>query len=130
MNKYQATVVTNLVGGNVELDADQFRRRRHAVTKNEDGSYAVKNKIQFKAGEEFGYDGDVPKGLAENLAELTDEPVIEYPVHKGAGIYELSNGEKVKGKKKAFAAEDELAEAEPEDSGDADESDGTDEIDD
>lgn len=117
MNKYQATVVTNLIGGNVELDADQFRRRRHAVTKNEDGSYAVKNKIQFKAGEEFGYDGDVPKGLAENLAELVDEAeaelvdeiVAEYPVHLGGGTWELSNGEKVRGKQAAVNAEAELA---------------------
>ena len=114
MNKYQATAVTNLVGGNVELDADQFRRRRHAVTKNEDGTFAVKDRIQFKAGEEFGYDGAVPKGMAVDLmaedeAEVTDEPVTEYPNHLGGGTWGLSNGEKVRGKSAAVLAEAELA---------------------
>ena len=132
MNIYQATVVTNLVGGNDELDVDQIRRRRHAVTKNEDGSYAVKNKIQFKIGEEFGYDGEVPKGLANNLAELVDETeaelVVEYPVHVGGGTWELSNGEKVRGKKKAIAAEAELVDeteddGEPEDDSEPEETD-------
>lgn len=117
MNKYQATVVTNLVGGNVELDKDQLRRRRHLVTDNKDGTFAVKKSVQFKIGEEFGYDGDVPKGLAENLAELideaeaelVDETVVEYPVHLGGGTWKLSNGEKVRGKQAAVNAEAELA---------------------
>lgn len=31
-----------------------------------------------------------------------------YPIHKGAGYYELSNGEKVRGKAKAIKAQNEL----------------------
>lgn len=114
MKQYKATVVTTLVGGNVELDEDQVRRRRHILTANEDGSHAVKDKIQFKVGEEFGYDGDVPKGMvvdlmAEDEAELVAEDVTEYPNHLGGGTYELSTGEKVRGKEAAIFAEAELS---------------------
>ena len=119
MRQFKATAVTTLFGGNLELDKDQLRRRRHLVTENEDGTHAIDKSVMFKAGEEFGYDGDIPKSLADCMTELVDEPVVElvdeYPVHKGAGIFVLSNGEKVKGKVNAIAAEAELAEVEPED---------------
>lgn len=41
------------------------------------------------------------------LVESAEEEK-EYPKHTGGGYYELSNGEKVKGKAKAFQAENEL----------------------
>lgn len=114
MMKYVANAITNLVGGNLELDEDQLRRRRHLVTDNGDGTFAIKKSVQFKRGEEFGYDGEIPRGLAESLIELVDEPAIEYPVHRGRGVYELSNGDKVEGKKNAKAAEANLIEVGPE----------------
>lgn len=43
--------------------------------------------------------------------ETRTETVIPdnaYPIHKGAGYYELSNGEKVRGKAKAIKAQKEL----------------------
>jgi phage-related protein len=39
------------------------------------------------------------------------EEESEYPVHKGAGYYELSNGETVRGKEEAIEAENELNES-------------------
>lgn len=39
-----------------------------------------------------------------------ESPEIEFPKHVGGGYYELSNGEKVKGKEEAFASEKELQE--------------------
>ena len=38
------------------------------------------------------------------------EDIIEYPKHIGGGYYELSNGEKVKGKDEALKAEEALKE--------------------
>lgn len=42
------------------------------------------------------------------ISELKDDEVTEYPHHIGGGTYELSNGEKVKGKEEALAAEEAL----------------------
>ena len=51
----------------------------------------------------------------ERIEFLMDEGYIkegrsakEYPYHTGGGYYELSNGEKVRGKDEAAAAEEEL----------------------
>lgn len=114
MRQFKTTAITELFGGNLELDKDQLRRRRRLVTDNEDGTFAIKKSVQFKTGEEFGYDGDIPKTLADCLTELVDEAeaelVVEYPVHVGGGTWELSSGERVKGKDAAIEAEAELAE--------------------
>ncbi|CAK7002060.1 hypothetical protein [Tissierella sp.] len=40
--------------------------------------------------------------------EEKEESDLEFPKHIGGGYYELSNGEKVKGKDEAIKAEDEL----------------------
>lgn len=37
-----------------------------------------------------------------------EEPDLKFPKHIGGGYYELSNGEKVKGKDEAIKAQDEL----------------------
>ncbi|WP_337970292.1 hypothetical protein [Virgibacillus salexigens] len=42
------------------------------------------------------------------FGKLVEEVKNEFPKHVGGGNYELSNGEKVKGKEKALAAEEEL----------------------
>lgn len=51
----------------------------------------------------------VSEGYLE--ADKTPQSNSEYPKHTGGGYYELSNGEKVRGKDEAAAAEKELAEA-------------------
>lgn len=112
MKRYKTTAILNLHAGNLQLDKDQLRRRRHLVADNKDGTVAIMKPVQFKVGEEFGYDGDIPKILADDLTEVPgvdDAPT--FPVHKGAGVWELSNGERVKGKSAAFDAEERLAEA-------------------
>jgi len=38
----------------------------------------------------------------------TSKPEDNYPAHKGGGYYELSNGEKVRGKEKAIKAQKKL----------------------
>ena len=42
------------------------------------------------------------------LVEAVDEGSSIFPKHTGGGYYELSNGEKVRGKEAAFKAENEL----------------------
>jgi hypothetical protein len=50
----------------------------------------------------------VEKGFLE-AQEVQQKDASEFPKHVGGGHYELSNGEKVKGKEEAAAAEKELS---------------------
>jgi hypothetical protein len=47
------------------------------------------------------------KSINENLIEETED-TTEYPNHIGGGVYQLSNGDKVKGKDEALKSEETL----------------------
>lgn len=68
---YKATSAIVLHSGNVKISDDQFKRRRHALKELEDkGHYSiVPGPVTFKAGEKFGYDGEIPKGLWDAVAD-------------------------------------------------------------
>ncbi|WP_052127134.1 hypothetical protein [Pontibacillus litoralis] len=86
----------------------------------------VHTRHAYKKGDNYPYRGQVTKERVEELSSSNNdlkEPVIEpfnvvidaseqekeeYPKHVGGGTYTLSNGDKVKGKEKAFQAEQEL----------------------
>lgn len=91
MKQFKTTAILTLTGGNLELDADQYRRRRHLVTDNGDGTFAIQKSVQFKAGEEFGYDGEIALNIAEDITPLTPQ--------------------EAKAKKKRLAREKKMAEA-------------------
>jgi hypothetical protein len=68
--KYIAlAVVAFAAGAELGLSKDQASARRHALTPNPDrkGWYQVTGPVQLKAGEEFQFDGELPKGMAESL---------------------------------------------------------------
>lgn len=68
--KYIAlAVVAFAAGAELGLNRDQASARRHALTPNPDrkGWYQATGALQLKAGEEFQYDGELPKGMAESL---------------------------------------------------------------
>lgn len=79
------------------------------------GSTSYKGKtIRYKKGE-----NDVEDGALDHVgscrmmgkqrtAVVEDSEKREYPIHKGAGYYELSNGETVRGKDEAIEAQKEL----------------------
>ena len=79
MNKYKATAVVSLHTGNVEVAEAQAKRRGNKLSKNDDGSYRIERPVQFKAGEEFGYDGTIPK---VQLAAIEVEAEVEVEVVK------------------------------------------------
>lgn len=72
MQTYQATGVVGLnAGAQVKLSKEQAASRAHALTAQGKGVYLVRERIEFKAGEIFGLDGDLPKHLAELAAAKT-----------------------------------------------------------
>jgi hypothetical protein len=54
-------------GAEVELSDEQARRRRHVLESLGDGRYLTLQRVEFKHGEEFGYDGEFPKTLATEV---------------------------------------------------------------
>lgn len=78
-----------------------LRRRRKKAA--EDGQ-------SQPAGDEGSGDRATGKGGAD-AAPPAPAPPAEFPKAAGGGMYELSNGERVRGKQKAAAAEEALADA-------------------
>lgn len=69
MGKYTATApVTLPVGAVLGLTEVQASARRHALqAAKKRGIYTTTAPVQFKAGEVFHYDGDLPKALASSV---------------------------------------------------------------
>ncbi len=87
MNRYKvAGPVVHIIAGLVRLSAEQARARAHRLIPVEidnatgAGVYEVNGEIQLKRGEEFEHDGDLPKALAADLAEIEDD---EKPRRRG-----------------------------------------------
>lgn len=76
MQTYTAAVVVTLHSGKVKLTADQARRRMHCLKGSKAGQksgiFTILSPIQFKVGEEFGYDGDMPKAMIGQLEIVGD----------------------------------------------------------
>jgi hypothetical protein len=71
--KYTAlAVVAFAAGAELGLTKDQASARRHAITEHpkRKGWYIASGPLQLKAGEEFQFDGDLPKGMAESVEVL------------------------------------------------------------
>lgn len=60
-------------GSKLELSSDQAALRQHAVRPCGDGTFEALQALQFKVGEEIGYDGEVPKALAHLVEADTPE---------------------------------------------------------
>ncbi|MDA8122250.1 MAG: hypothetical protein M0Z38_06765 [Deltaproteobacteria bacterium] len=61
--------------GRLSLSADQFASRRHAlVPTKEKGVFRILQPVQFKRGEEIGFDGEVNKILLQDLSPVEANP--------------------------------------------------------
>jgi len=79
MRRYRAQQVVTLASGSlVALDDKQAADRKGRIERLAPGRYRLKDALQFKAGEAFGYEGDLPKAVAAEV-----EPVAE-PAEKSA----------------------------------------------
>jgi len=79
----------------------------------------IKSFIDKETGKGYNAGSTYESDDSERVAFLIDAGFLkgsqkddfEFPKHIGGGYYELSNGEKVKGKDEAIAAEEELKKA-------------------
>ena len=77
IKEYEAAEVVNLQFGRVKLTAEQAAPRMHCLSgkKNQkSGVFEIVKPIQFKVGESFGYDGDIPKSMLVLMDEKPQAP--------------------------------------------------------
>jgi len=86
MIRYIVTALfVNIMSGTLELTDEQYMSRAHALkpVKGMDDQYEVTGRVQFKRGEEIGYDGEVNKSLVKSL-----QPVEEAPEEDKTQLFE------------------------------------------
>lgn len=73
MSKYIVTArIARLMAGVLILSVDQAKPRSHNLKPLGKNRFEIINAVEFKAGEEIGYEGDLPKALADNLTSAAD----------------------------------------------------------
>ena len=114
--------------GCVLIDDNQYKTRSHNLLKRDDGWCEIIKPVTFKTGEVLhGFIGEIDRIIEAKIDEVEEfippveiskktididevdeikESPIDYPVHIGAGWYNLPDGTKIKGKKAAEHAMD------------------------
>lgn len=77
MKTYQIIKPVTLTSGVVRLTEEQARARAHKLeaVKGKKGLYRITGPNQFKAGQEIGYEGELPKTLAVDMADADAKKV-------------------------------------------------------
>ncbi|MDH5541968.1 MAG: hypothetical protein OEY64_03275 [Nitrospinota bacterium] len=78
MKKYKVIGASaNFHSGKLQVTEEQFKARSHALKKLTDeagGTCEILSPVQFKRGEEIGYDGAVSKSLLADISPADDTP--------------------------------------------------------
>jgi len=80
MKTYKAHQPITLSSGKLALTKEQASSREYCTEKTKKGKniYLIVGKVQFKKGEEFGYDGVIPKAQIEAVnADANDDSDVE-----------------------------------------------------
>jgi len=79
MRSYRAKQTFTVGAGTIlALTDEQVRRRRHQLEALPDGRWRTRQLVQFKAGESFGMEGELAKGLdaiVERIETQDEQPV-------------------------------------------------------
>lgn len=81
MNKYIITGrAARLTSGILELTTDQAKARAHHLEALQDGRFKIVATVEFKQGEVIGFEGDLPKALADLMEP--EQPTVKQPSNK------------------------------------------------
>lgn len=69
MSKYTVIARLQLMAGVLTLSDEQSAPRSHALKPLGKNRFEIINPVEFKAGEEIGYEGDLPKALADKMID-------------------------------------------------------------
>ena len=75
MKTYKVNVLSvNFHSGTLRLSDEQYKSRSHALEATKvKGEYRILKSVQFKRGEEIGYDGEVGKAQAADLVPVEEK---------------------------------------------------------
>ena len=73
MRKYKTLAMVSINGGHIQLTESQAAARMHCLERLENDIYKVNKKIEFKKGETFGYDGEIPKSKADCFEQVSND---------------------------------------------------------
>ena|SRR3990167_788667 len=100
MKIYIATAIATIATGRLQLTPTQAKARAHNLAPTDEvGIYRITNVVQFKRGEQFGYDGSFPKGMA--TVAMTPEEIKAAEVDKAKEEKQTEAEPKKKSPKKA-----------------------------
>ena len=75
MQQYEALTFLQLHAGKVEIEEAQYLRQAHQLEATaHKGVFEITGHAGFKAGETFGYDGEIPKTLADAVKSSEPKP--------------------------------------------------------
>jgi len=89
-------------------DLEDYKRLYESGQYPREGFKPTDERIQFLANKGFIQANEGTQEDGDNGEGRKDGEETEFPKHTGGGYYELSNGEKVKGKEEAIEAENAL----------------------
>lgn len=85
MKKYRAIrLITLDVGSIVKLDKKQAADRKGRLEALGSDRYKLKESLQFKAGETFGFEGELPKSIGVDAVDPPPAPSARKPAAKPA----------------------------------------------
>lgn len=99
MERYLTTDKVDLLSGVLDLTEDQARRRKGWLKKLESGSYEIIKPVQFKAGEVFGFEGELSKYHLERMISESGDPVVKTEELQEPVTFETIAKQKSKAKK-------------------------------
>lgn len=101
MKRFKIINMANFGSGRLQLSTGQAQARLHNLTHIKDDIYEIVKPVQFKSGEELGYDGEINKLLmldieeaeAEKKEELSDKETVEklfYPENEALELIDAA----------------------------------------
>ena len=80
MKRFKIINMANFGSGRLQLSTGQAQARLHNLTHIKDDIYEIVKPVQFKTGEELGYDGEINKLLMLDIEEAEAEKKGKLPV--------------------------------------------------
>jgi len=75
MKRFEVTSkALRIHSGVLALSGEQASSRRHALKEIDAGLFQVVSSVEFKLGEVFGHDGDLPKSMASQVKTPGEKP--------------------------------------------------------
>lgn len=99
MERYLTTDKVDLLSGVLDLTDDQARRRKGWLKKLESGLFQIIKPVQFKAGEVFGFEGELSKYHLDRMISESGAPVVKAEEPQEPVTFEAIAKQKSKAKK-------------------------------